>query len=152
MEKTILKEVGKGLMSVFTDVSPFSMFVTYGGLTLTWLFGAWDLPLQILLTVIFVDYAMGVLRAIRDKKLNSTVGLNGLMKKSAMMIVLSLAVLLDRLLGSDQWICRTATAFLFISNEGFSILENAASLGAPVSDNIVSVLEQLRSGEKKERK
>ena len=58
-----------------------------------------------------------------------------------------LARLLPRRLG---WIAlrsgsvlRTAVIFFYISNEGVSILENAARLGLPVPEKIKVVLEQL---------
>ena len=38
---------------------------------------------------------------------------------------------------------RTAVIFFYISNEGVSLLENAAHLGLPVPDKIKVVLEQL---------
>jgi len=41
-------------------------------------------------------------------------------------------------------VLRTAIIFFYISNEGVSLLENAAKLGLPVPEKIKAVLEQLR--------
>lgn len=40
-------------------------------------------------------------------------------------------------------VLRTAVIFFYISNEGVSLLENAAHLGLPVPEKIKTVLEQL---------
>ena len=40
-------------------------------------------------------------------------------------------------------VLRTAVIFFYISNEGVSLLENAAHLGLPVPGKIKAVLEQL---------
>jgi phage-related holin len=39
---------------------------------------------------------------------------------------------------------RTAALFLFISNEGVSLLENAACLGLPIPEKLLNVLEQIK--------
>ena len=38
---------------------------------------------------------------------------------------------------------RTAVIFFYISNEGVSLLENAAHLGLPIPEKMKAVLEQL---------
>ena len=47
-------------------------------------------------------------------------------------------------------ILRTAVIFFYVSNEGVSILENAARLGLPVPEKMKAVLEQLHSKGDKE--
>ena len=42
-------------------------------------------------------------------------------------------------------VLRTAVIFFYISNEGVSLLENAAHLGLPVPGQIKAVLEQLHN-------
>ena len=46
------------------------------------------------------------------------------------------------MLGSPG-VLRTAVIFFYLSNEGVSLMENAAHLGLPVPDAIKTVLEQL---------
>lgn len=149
MKKTVIREIGEGFTSIVLDVNPFSMLVTYGGVTLSWLFGSWDLSLQILLTLVTIDYITGVLRAIKQKKLNSDIGFRGLLRKGGILFVVVLSVLLDRLLENDTWVIRTYVSYFFIANEGMSILENTTSLGVPFPEKLVSVLEQLKDGNKK---
>jgi toxin secretion/phage lysis holin len=41
-------------------------------------------------------------------------------------------------------VLRTAVIFFYLSNEGISILENAARTGLPIPGKLKAVLEQLR--------
>ena len=45
---------------------------------------------------------------------------------------------------------RTAVIFFYLSNEGVSLLENAAYLGLPIPQKLKSVLEQLHDRSEKE--
>ena len=49
-------------------------------------------------------------------------------------------------------VIRTAVIFFYLSNEGVSLLENAAHLGLPVPNKLKEVLEQLhkRGGDQNE--
>ncbi|MBQ6479632.1 MAG: phage holin family protein, partial [Anaerolineaceae bacterium] len=44
---------------------------------------------------------------------------------------------------NETGILRTAVIFFFLSNDGLSILENAAHLGLPIPKQLKAVLEQL---------
>jgi toxin secretion/phage lysis holin len=46
------------------------------------------------------------------------------------------------IIGSGS-VLRTAVIFFYLSNEGVSLLENAAHLGLPVPEKLKAVLEQL---------
>lgn len=45
-------------------------------------------------------------------------------------------------------VLRTAVVFFYLSNEGLSLIENAAHLGLPVPDKLKAVLEQLHDKER----
>ena len=47
------------------------------GTIFTWLFGAWDLSLMILVTVMALDYVTGVTRGYVNKQLSSEYGFRG---------------------------------------------------------------------------
>ena len=49
-------------------------------------------------------------------------------------------------------VLRTAVIFFYISNEGVSLLENAAHLGLPVPEKIKIILEQLHDRAESEDK
>ncbi|NGT35681.1 phage holin family protein [Clostridium perfringens] len=119
------------------------------GTGFTWLFGAWDTPLTILVVLMVLDYITGITRGYLNKKLSSNVGLKGIARKAMIFIVLIVAVMLDRLLNTGTWIFRTVTCYFYIANEGISLLENGAALGAPIPDKLKDALIQLREGKKK---
>lgn len=121
------------------------------GTGFTWLFGAWDLALAILVSMMILDYITGVTRGFIQGKLSSEYGFKGIAKKVVIFYVIILAVLIDRLIG-EGWIFRTVACFWYAANEGISIIENVVSLGIPVPDTIVNALEQLKQGNKKELK
>ncbi|XAO13719.1 holin [Terrisporobacter phage TPELB_ph1] len=118
------------------------------GTIFIWLFGAWDLSLMILVTTMALDYVTGITRGYVNKQLSSEYGFRGLAKKLTIFYVLILSVLIDRLIGQG-WIFRTLVCFWYTSNEGASILENAAAIGLPVPEKLVDALAQLKEGNKK---
>lgn len=121
------------------------------GTLFTWMFGAWDTALRVLICFMVLDYASGLIRAYLNKQLSSNVGLHGIARKSVILIVLIVAVLLDRLLNTGNWIFRTLVAYFYIGNEGISILENCSAIGLPIPDKIKIALEQIKEGNKKSK-
>ena len=128
----------------------FKSIVAAIGTYLTWLFGAWDTPLGVLILFMVLDYATGVLRGYVNKELSSDVGLKGIARKAVIFVVLIVAVALDRLLGTGQWVFRTLTCYFYIANEGLSLIENCGALGLPIHPRIKDALVQLKEGNKKE--
>lgn len=113
------------------------------GTLLTWLFGGWELGLQILIVCMILDYIMGLMCGYKEKELSSKIGFNGLKRKFTILIILILAVLLDRLIG-QEWIFRTLVIYFYVAMEGLSILENAARLDVPIPGRLKDALIQLR--------
>lgn len=120
------------------------------GTGFTWLFGVWDIPLIVLVVFMVLDQLTGVIRGYVNKDLSSDVGLKGIARKCVILIVLIVAVMLDRLLNTGSWMFRTMVAYFYIANEGISLLENCASLGAPIPEKLKHALIQLKEGKKKE--
>lgn len=118
------------------------------GACLTWLFGGWEVGLQILIAVMVLDYIMGLMCGYKGNKLNSKIGFAGLKKKFTILIILILAVLLDRLLG-QEWIFRTLVIYFYVAMEGLSILENAGKLDVPIPSRLKEALVQLKDVEEK---
>lgn len=124
--------------------------VALGATSVTWLFGAWDTTLTVLVCFMVIDYLTGVIRAYVTKELSSDIGLKGIARKSLILIVLIVGVMLDRLINNGTWIFRTLIAYFYISNEGISLLENCIGLGLPVPEKLKEALIQLKEGNKKE--
>lgn len=112
--------------------------------TLVYFLGGWDIALQILITVIVLDYVTGVFKAVYNKEINSSVGLKGIIKKLGYLIVVAVAVILDKIAGNTGAI-RTLVIYFFVANEGISILENWGGMGLPMPQKIFDVLEQLKN-------
>jgi toxin secretion/phage lysis holin len=108
------------------------------------LFGGVDQILLVLVALMILDYATGVTAAWEEKRLDSEVGRKGIITKIGMLVVVSMAALIDSSLLLPDPILRTLTIGFFIANEGLSILENAAILGVPIPTQLKDALEVLR--------
>lgn len=120
---------------------------------ITYLFNGWDISVETLALLLVIDYISGVIAAYICGKINSEVGLKGILKKMMYLIVVAVAVRIDLLLSAGGWI-RNATIYFFISNEGISILENAGKCGLKQPKILMDKLQQLQkmSSETKEKK
>ena len=124
-------------------------FAAVGG-WLGYFLGGCDGLLYALLAFVVIDYITGVMYAIADKNLSSEVGFKGICRK--VLIFLRVGIVLDvQVIGTGS-VLRTAVIFFYISNEGVSLLENAAHLGLPVPEKIKTVLEQLHDRAESEDK
>lgn len=57
--------------------------------------------LQILVIVIFLDTIFGILRALREKKINSTIGIDGIIRKTGMIICIIFLLMIDYIINVD---------------------------------------------------
>lgn len=125
------------------------LFAGIGG-WLGYFLGGCDGLLFALLAFVVIDYITGVMCAIADKTLSSEVGFKGICRKVLIFLLVGIANILDvQVIGTGS-ILRTAVIFFYISNEGVSLLENAAHLGLPVPAKMKAVLEQLHDKSEKE--
>lgn len=124
----------------------FKVIVAAVGTGATYLLGDWDTALVVLLIFIVLDYVTGVLVAFINKQLNSQIGFKGLAKKALIIVILIMAVCLDRLLGNEGWVIRTLVCYFYIANEGISLVENAGNLGLPIPQKLKDIFEQLKEG------
>lgn len=100
--------------------------------------------LMALIWLMVCDYITGVLCAIKSKKLNSSVGFWGILKKCLILMMVGVANMLDvKVIGTGS-VLRSAVTMFYISNDGISILENITKLGLPIPKKLRAVLEQLK--------
>lgn len=126
--------------------------VLVGSITtaLVYLLGGIDVALNCLLIAIALDYVSGIIKAFNNKTLSSRIGLRGLLKKIGILIIVMLAVLIDRVTGNTGAI-RTLVLYYFVANEGLSIIENLGQAGLPIPKTIKNALKALKNqGEGKE--
>ena len=88
--------------------------------------------------------------AVADKKLSSAVGFKGICRKVLIFAMVGIGHLLDTHIFGEAGVLRTAIVFFYISNEGLSLVENAAYLGLPIPGKLHKVLEQLHDRSEKE--
>ena len=128
------------------------VFTAIGG-WLGWFLGGCDGLLYALIAFVAIDYITGVMCAVADHSLSSEVGFKGIARKVLIFLLVGIGHILDtQVIGSGS-VLRTAVIFFYISNEGVSLVENAAHLGLPIPEKLKDVLEQLHDrAEKDENK
>lgn len=117
------------------------------GTGIVYLLGGFDVAIQCLLIAIVLDYLSGVTKAFITKELSSSIGFKGIVKKVALLLVVMLAVLIDRVTGESGAI-RTLVIYYFVANEGLSIVENLAKAGLPIPKVIKDALKALKKESK----
>ncbi len=114
-----------------------------GGFCAT-LWGSLDGVMMALLAFIAIDYITGLMVAIANKTLNSSVGFKGLAKKVFILLLVLIANILDTHVMGGSGVVRGVVIAFYLANEGISILENAGKLGVPYPQKLKDVLEQLK--------
>lgn len=105
--------------------------------------GGVDGLITALLIFMVLDYVTGLMCAIADKKLSSAVGFKGICKKVLIIMLVGVAHVVDLHVVGTGDALRSAVVCFYLSNEGVSMLENAAHLGLPVPDKLKGILAQL---------
>ncbi|ETT38709.1 hypothetical protein C161_06461 [Paenibacillus sp. FSL R5-192] len=111
--------------------------------SVTYFFGGWSGVLGVLLVFVILDYLTGIAAAGMSGKLESNVGMFGIARKVFIFAMVSVAHLVDGVLG-DGHLFRDAVAFFYIANELLSIIENGGKLGAPIPPVIRQAIEVLK--------
>lgn len=128
-----MKEIWNWIQIAFTALGGF----------LGWFLGGVDGFLYALIAFAVIDYITGVLCAIADKTLSSEVGFKGICRKVLIFTLVGIGNIVDVYVLGETGVLRTAVIFFYLSNEGVSLLENAAHLGLPIPEKLKEVLEQL---------
>ena len=134
-----MKQIWSGIQLAFTAVGGF----------LGWFLGGVDGFLYALIAFTVIDYITGVMCAVTDKKLSSSVGFKGICRKVLIFTLVGIGNIVDVYVLGQGGVLRTAVIFFYLSNEGVSILENSAHLGLPIPEKLKEVLEQLHDREGK---
>ena len=111
--------------------------------------GGVDGLMTALLIFMILDYITGLMCAVADKKLSSSIGFKGICKKVLIVMLVGVAHVVDMYVVGNGNALRSAVVCFYISNEGVSMLENAAHLGLPIPDKLKSILAQLHKRDDK---
>ena len=125
-----------------------SIIIGIVGGMLSYIFGAFDIMLKVLVAIMIIDYITGIIKAVYNKQLSSYIGWRGLLKKVATLCVVALAHLLQLLLGDNVGI-RDIVIMFYIANEGLSVIENVSAVVPVIPDKLKDVLMQLREDNEK---
>ena len=128
-----MKQIWSGIQLAFTAVGGF----------LGWFLGGVDGFLYALIAFTVIDYITGVMCAVTDKNLSSSVGFKGICRKVLIFTLVGIGNIVDVYVLGQGGVLRTAVIFFYLSNEGVSIMENTAHLGLPIPAKLKEVLEQL---------
>lgn len=115
--------------------------------------------IQILVIFIVLDVIFGVLRSFKERKTNSTIGIDGIIRKTGMMITIVVAIILDKIANIDLIFfipeelksviniqnCGITFIFnsLYIIFESLSILKNMRKCGIPFPRKLNNFLERI---------
>lgn len=115
--------------------------------------------IQVMVIFIVLDVIFGVLRSIKQRKTNSTIGIDGIVRKVAMMFTIACCIVLDYIVEIDLIgfipveiknylnMGRVGTADLFAILycvfEVLSIFKNMIKLGVPLPLKLKKFLEKL---------
>ena len=121
-----MKQIWNGIQIAFTALGGF----------LGWFLGGADGFLYALIAFVVIDYITGVMCAIADHDLSSAVGFKGICRKVLIFTLVGIANIVDINVIGEAGVLRTAVIFFYLSNEGVSLLENAAHLGLPIPEKL----------------
>lgn len=110
--------------------------------------GGMDGLMIALIVLMTLDYVSGVMCVIIDKKLSSAVGFKGICKKVFILMLGGVAHIIDLHVVGTGSALRGAVICFYMSNEGLSLLENAAHIGLPIPDKLRDILSQLHDKER----
>ena len=122
--------------------------ITALGGWLGYFLGGMDGLMIALIVLMTLDYVSGVMCAIIDKKLSSAVGFKGICKKVFILMLVGVAHIIDLHVVGTGSALRGAVICFYMSNEGLSLLENAAHIGLPIPDKMRDILSQLHDKER----
>lgn len=115
--------------------------------------------IKVLIIVILMDTVFGILRAIKERLLNSTIGIDGIIRKIAMILAVIFLIAIDFLvpldfigfipqvikdyINIDRVGINTVFSILFIVFEILSILKNMILCELPIPKKLQSFLEKI---------
>lgn len=118
-----------------------------------------NIYLKSLILFIVFDVIFGVLRALKERKINSTIGIDGIIRKCGMMLSIILCLIIDNIINIDLIIFipeeiksyiginKAGITFLFnslyIVFEILSIMKNMVKCELPIPKKIKNILEKI---------
>lgn len=124
----------------------FKIILAFLMTTFTFLFGNFDFLLKALTALMIIDYITGLCKSFIQKKVNSSIGGEGIIKKVGYLSIITVSVIIDNLLIANGNI-RTIVITSFIINEILSIFENSCEMGIKIPQILYNSLEKVSKKE-----
>jgi toxin secretion/phage lysis holin len=119
------------------------MFI--GGV-ISWMVGGLGVAFVVLLGLMTIDFLSGLMVGYSQKELNSSIGKNGLMKKTYIILLISAVYMIQLAIPvlSSAGYVGDGIAIAYCVIEFISIVENGGKLGVPIGPlkNVIAVLKQ----------
>jgi len=125
-------------------ISTLQLIFTAIGGYIGYFLGGFDGLIYALVAFVVIDYLTGLMAAVIEKKLSSDIGFRGIFKKVLIFTLVGIGHIIDFHLIEKGSAVRTAVIFFYLSNEGLSIMENAAKVGLPIPEKLRAVFTELR--------
>jgi toxin secretion/phage lysis holin len=133
--------------SIWSDFK--GIIATIGGF-IGWALGGGDGMLLALVALVAIDYITCVLCGVVGKSLAEYAGIKVIANKIFIFVLVAVGYIIDTNIIGEGSACRMAVIFYFVSNEGISVLENAAFLGVPFPEKLKDMLLGLNDKAKPE--
>lgn len=117
--------------------------------------------IQVLVIFIVLDVIFGFLRSFKERKTNSTIGIDGIIRKTGMMITIVVTIILDKMVSINLIsfipeelrnylgikVCGITFVFntLYIIFESLSIMKNMRKCGIPFPNKLNNFLDKILS-------
>lgn len=119
-----------------------SIFFGLAGGVVAGLLGGIDTIMHALIFLMIVDYVTGLAKGFKNKQLNSEIGFIGLLKKAMILVVVMVALELERMTSNAMPI-REIVIMFYVANEGISLLENISEF-LPLPEKLKDYFTQIR--------
>ncbi|MGD6872877.1 phage holin family protein [Sutcliffiella horikoshii] len=116
--------------------------VSFVGSVASFLYGGFSSLLLFLIIFVVIDYLTGIMAAYVEKRLSSRVGFKGIAQKVFIFALVSIAHVVDIILGTN--LIKDVTILFYLVNEFISIMENASRIGVPIPNILKKVIDAIK--------
>jgi toxin secretion/phage lysis holin len=116
-----------------------------------WFTGGGDGLLLALAAIVVIDYVTCLLCGLVSGSLAEHAGIGVIANKVFIFVLVAVGYIIDAYIIGEGGACRTAVIFFYLSDEGVSVLENAAFLGVPFPEKLKEALLALTDRGKEQK-
>jgi len=101
--------------------------------------------LAVLVIFVLADYMTEIMVDVIRKKITQGIGIEGILKRGAIFIIILLAGLLDAYVIRNGNTITVGIIFFYLSYEGLTVVKNLIKLGLPFPEVFKNTLEKMKS-------